>query len=60
MKNKLVNEAEKKDHEIDTFANSHTNEKDVTIAAAERVQTRNPICSYEVDIHQNAKEDKKT
>ena len=52
MKNKLGNEGKKIGNEINTFDNSHTNEKDVTIATAEKVQTKNPICSYEMDIHQ--------
>ena len=59
MKNKLWNEGKKIGNEINTFDNSHTNEKDVTIATAEKVQNKNPICSYDI-FHQNAKDDKKT
>ena len=60
MKNKLQNKAEKQDHEPDTFDEIHTNEKDVTMVSNEYVEAKNPICSYEDDIPQNAKDIRKT
>ena len=60
MKTRLGNEGEKIGDEINTFDDSHTNEKDLTIATAEKVQTKNSIYSYKIDIHLNTRDDKKT
>ena len=60
MNNKLQNKAEKQDHEPDTFDEIHTNEKDATMVSNEYVEAKNPICSYEDDIPQNAKDIRKT